>query len=86
MSPNAEEHVFQRLDLSPVERVRARELAEPDFRILNGVKAGALCTSPALAQAAGLTVDQVNVSIAKLARLGLLTLHGSEWAIMEDAR
>jgi transcriptional regulator with XRE-family HTH domain len=85
MSLDAEEHVFARLDLSPIERARARELDDSDLRVLAGIRTSAARTSPAVGEAAAVTIDQVNVSVAKLARLELIELRGPEWAIMEDA-
>ena len=85
MSLDAEEHVFGRRELSPIERARARDLDESDLRVLAGIRTSAARTSRAVAAAAAATIDQVNVSVAKLARLELIELRGPEWAIMEDA-
>jgi transcriptional regulator with XRE-family HTH domain len=86
MSTEAEDFIFARLDLSPIERARARELDAGDLQVLEIIRTGASPSSRAVAAATGLSTDIVNVSLARLVRLELLQLDGTDWLVTEDAK
>lgn len=85
MSHEAEEHVFGRLDLAPAERARAREIDDDDLRVFEAIK-GETTTTHEVATAAGISLDQANISLSKLLRLNLVRLEQSQWHILEGVQ
>ena len=85
VSDTAEERLYSRLDLSPLERARARELDDEDLRVLAAMSSDPTTTQE-LSVAAGLPIDRANVALAKLLRLRVVRLEQSKWQILEDVR
>ena len=85
VSDTAEERLYSRLDLSPLERARARELDDEDLRVLAAMSSDPRTTQE-LSVAAGLPIDRANVALAKLLRLRVVRLEQSKWQILEDVR
>lgn len=85
MSAAAEEHLFARLDLDPLESARARELDEDDLRVLTAIQGGPTTTQE-LSVLSGLPVDRANIALSKLLRLKVVRLEHSTWQILEGVR
>jgi hypothetical protein len=85
MSPEAQDHLFARLDLDPVERERAQELDDEDLRVLAAM-VGAPATSQAVAEASGVSIDRTNIALSRLLRLKVVKLEQSQWHVLEDVR
>ncbi len=73
------------LHLSPAERAHSREFAPLDLAIVEAAAEGARPTTLALARQLSVSADEINVSLVRLARLGLLTLNGAVWTVRTEA-
>ena len=71
------------LALADTARTRA---CETDLAVVAVVRQDANRTSPALARAAQLPVDRVNLALTKLMRLNVLRRAGSDWHLVEELR
>lgn len=74
------------LALADTARARACEIDETDLAIVAVVRQGTGRTSPALARAAQVPVDRVNLALTKLMRLNVLRMAGSDWHLVEELR
>ncbi len=86
ISFEAEEHVFDRLDLNSAERTRARDLDDDDLKLLSAIQRTASTLTKDLAAVAGLSVDRTNVAVTTLLRLGIVRLEKSGWVILEEVQ
>src|SRR3954469_18927897 len=86
ISFDAEQHIFDRLDLDLTERARARDLDEDDLKLLAAIHRTASTLTHEVAAAAGLSLDRANIALTKLLRLGVVRLEQSRWHILEEVQ
>src|SRR3954469_100018 len=83
MTPESIDQLCHRLGIAGMDRRRICELTDTDLLVLEAARTPAARTSPALAEALGIGVDQVNLSLTRLMRLRVLRMQGQEWHIVE---
>ena len=83
VSPESIDHLCRRLGIAGMDRRRICELTDPDLLVLEAARSSSARTSPSLAEALGMSVDEVNLSLTKLMRLHVLRMQGREWHIIE---
>jgi transcriptional regulator with XRE-family HTH domain len=80
------EQLARRLGMKKVELECRSEVDRFDEKILGAIANGAQRSSHALAGATGVDVDQVNIALHQLLRLGLLAMQGSRWLVSNGER
>jgi transcriptional regulator with XRE-family HTH domain len=84
VTANAASQICDTLGVCEQHRQLICELNETDYQIVATARASSTCESPELARLAGVTVDRLNMSLAKLLRLNLLKMDGGCWHLAED--
>ncbi len=84
MTAVAINRVADRLGLGPAAKAVGREFDPLDLSLLDVVADLDAPTTPRIADALGVPVDRVNISINRLLRLGLLQMHGSVWTVIQE--
>jgi len=79
LSDEAIDRLADALCLSAVQRAHSREFDPLDVALVEAAATDAPPTTPELARRLGATADHVNVCLARLLRLGLLTMNGAAW-------
>jgi transcriptional regulator with XRE-family HTH domain len=80
------EQFARRLGVAKSELKRRCEIERFDRKVLGAIAAGAHRSSHELAAATGADVDQVNIALHRLLRLGLLAMQGAVWLVSKEAR
>lgn len=79
------EKFARQLGMAKSELERWREIDRFDEKLLDAAADGAHPSSPALASQMSAGIDQVNVALHRLLRLGLLTMEGKRWRVSKGA-
>lgn len=86
LTQQALDRLCRALGIAGAERGRVCEIDDTDMAIVAVVRESADRTSPALARAAEMPVDCVNLALTKLMRLNVLTMVGADWHVVEELR
>ena len=79
VSPQAFERVCARLGLGSAEAQLVAAFDPIDLDIMAATRGLPAPTAAKVAHDAGTSIDQVNISLSRLLRLGLLRMHGDRW-------
>jgi DNA-binding transcriptional regulator YdaS (Cro superfamily) len=71
------------LGLDGIDRLCVCELDPCDLEIVAAARSSKVRDCHALAAATGQSLDRINLSLAKLMRLGLIRMNGDQWHVIE---
>lgn len=84
VSPDSQTRVCERLGLDGERAAQAAAFDPFDLRLLAIVRGLQGPTVPKVAALTGAEADQVNISLSRLVRLGLLTMRGDRWVAVDE--